>query len=279
MTMSALKNKVCLVTGAGSGIGTATATALAADGAVTVLVGRRRGLLEEVAATIAAAGGTAHVAPAAVDDPAQVSALVEGVRERVGPVDVLVNVAGVSSKVRNARWLSDDEWDHVLRVNLSGVFALTRAVLPDMLARGAGTVITVSSIAAVRPGLLSGPAYGAAKAGVVYFMNYLNATYRNEGIRATSILPGEVDTPILDNRPKPPSAQERATMLHAEDVAAAVLLAASLPQRAVVEELLINPTYQRDLSTDIEAGRRAGAPDAVRPDGRTSPAADQPRLL
>jgi NADP-dependent 3-hydroxy acid dehydrogenase YdfG len=255
MTMSALKNKVCLVTGAGSGIGTATATALAA------------------------AGGTAHVAPAAVDDPTQVSALVEGVRERVGPVDVLVNVAGVSSKVRNAQWLSDDEWDHVLRVNLSGVFALTRAVLPDMLARGAGTVITVSSIAAVRPGLLSGPAYGAAKAGVVNFMNYLNATYRNAGIRATSVLPGEVDTPILDNRPKRPSAQERATMLHPEDVAAAVLLAASLPQRAVVEELVINPTHQRDLSADIEAGRWAGAPDSVRPDGRTPPAAGQPRLL
>jgi NADP-dependent 3-hydroxy acid dehydrogenase YdfG len=263
--MSALKNKVCLVTGAGSGIGTATAVALAAEGAETVLVGRRRGMLEEAAATIAAAGGTAHVAPASVDDPAQVAALVDDVRERVGPVDVLANVAGASSKARNARWLSDDEWDDVLRVNLSGVFALTRAVLPDMLARGAGTVITVSSIAAVRPSMLSGPAYGAAKAGVVNFMNYVNAAYRNDGIRATAILPGEVDTPILDNRPLPPSTQERATMLLPEDVAAAVLLAASLPQRAVVEELLINPTYQRDLTGDIEASRWAGAPDDLRP--------------
>ncbi|HLU56903.1 MAG TPA: SDR family oxidoreductase [Pseudonocardia sp.] len=255
-----LKDTVCLVTGAGSGIGAATAVALAAEGAVTVLVGRRREPLEEVAATIAAAGGTAHVEPASVDDPAQVAALVDGVRERVGPVDVLVNVAGVASKVRNAQWLSDEEWDHVVRVNLTGVFALTRAVLPDMLARGAGTVITVSSVAAIRPGLLSGPAYGAAKAGVVNFMQYLNATYRNEGVRATAILPGEVDTPILDNRPKRPSAQERATMLLPEDVAAAVLLAASLPQRAVVEELLINPTHQRDLSEDLEAGRWAGSP-------------------
>lgn len=261
MTMSALQNKVCLVTGAGSGIGAATAVALAAEGAVTVLVGRRRALLDDVAATIAAAGGTAHVEPAAVDDPAQMTALVDGVRERMGPVDVLVNVAGVSSKVRNAQWLSDDEWDHVLRVNLSGVFALTRAVLPDMLARGAGTVITVSSIAAVRPSPLSGPAYGAAKAGVANFMDYLNATYRGDGIRATTILPGEVDTPILDNRPKVPSERERATMLLPEDVAAAVLLAASLPQRAVIEELLINPTHQRDLSDDVETARWAGAPE------------------
>ncbi len=261
--MRTLKNNICLVTGAGTGIGAATAVALAAEGAVTVLVGRRREPLEEVAATIDAAGGTAHVAPAAVDDPAQVAALVDGVRERVGPVDVLVNVAGASSRTRNARWMSDDDWDAVLAVNLSGVFALTRAVLPDMLDRGAGTVITVSSVAAVNPGLLSGPAYGAAKAGVVNFMHYLNASYRRDGVRATAILPGEVDTPILDNRPLPPQTQERATMLMPEDVAAAVLLAASLPQRAVVEELLINPTYQRDLSADIEAGRRYGAPDGA----------------
>jgi len=146
-----------------------------------------------------------------------------------------------------------------VRVNLTGMFTLTRAVLPDMLDRVAGTVITVSSNAAVRPGLLSGPAYGAAKAGVVNFMGYLNASYRGDGIRATAILPGEVDTPILDNRPLVPSAQERATMLMPEDVAAAVLLAASLPQRAVIEELLITPTHQRDLSADIEAGRRSGA--------------------
>jgi NADP-dependent 3-hydroxy acid dehydrogenase YdfG len=252
-----LKRKVCLVTGAGSGIGRATAVAMAGEGAIAVLVGRRREMLDEVAATVAASGGTAHVAPAAIDDAAQVGALVDGVRERVGPVDVLVNVAGSSSRTRNARWIPDDEWDEVVRVNLTAVFTLTRAVLPDMLARGAGTVITVSSIAALRPGLLGGPAYGAAKAGVVNFMSYLNATYRNDGVRATSILPGEADTPILDKRPQPPSAQQRALMLQPEDVAAAVLLAASLPQRAVVEELVIAPTHERDMSRDIEAARHA----------------------
>jgi NADP-dependent 3-hydroxy acid dehydrogenase YdfG len=262
-----LKGKVCLVTGAGTGIGRATAIALAAQGAVTVLVGRRREVLDRVAATIAAAGGTAHVAPAAIDDPAQVAALVDGVRERVGPVDVLVNVAGSASRTLNARWLPDDEWDEVVRVNLTAVFTLTRAVLPDMLDRGAGTVITVSSLAALRPNLLGGPAYGAAKAGVVNFMSYLHATYRNDGIRATAILPGETDTPILDNRARPPSTQERVAMLQPEDVAAAVLLAASLPQRAVVEELRIAPTYQRDASGDIEAARWAGAPDDLRSKG------------
>ena len=263
--MSELKGKVCLVTGAGSGIGRATVLALAAEGAATVLVGRRQELLDEVAATISAAGGSAHVAPAAIDDPAQVAALVDSVRERVGPVDVLVNVAGSASKTLNARWLPDDEWDEVVRVNLTAVFILTRAVLPDMLDRGAGTVITVSSLAALRPNLLGGAAYGAAKAGVVNFMRYLHATYRNDGIRATAILPGETDTPILDNRARPPSPAERAAMLQPEDVAAAVVLAASLPQRAVVEELWIAPTRLRDTSGDIEAARWEGAPDDLRP--------------
>jgi NADP-dependent 3-hydroxy acid dehydrogenase YdfG len=263
--MGHLKGKVCLITGAGSGIGRATALALAAEGAITVLVGRRRGVLDDVAATIAAAGGTAHVAPAAIDDPARVEVLIEDVRERVGPVDVLVNVAGSASKTLNARWLPDDEWDEVVRVNLTAVFTLTRAVLPDMLDRGAGTVITVSSLAALRPNLLGGAAYGAAKAGVGNFMHYLHTTYRNDGIRATTILPGETDTPILDNRAQPPSPQERAVMLQPDDVAAAVLLAASLPQRAVIEELRIAPTHQRDTSQDIEAARWAGAPDDLRP--------------
>src|SRR5439155_1297121 len=80
------------------------------------------------------------------------------------------------------------------------------------------------------------------------------------GIRATTILPGETDTPILDNRARPPSAQERAAMLQPEDVAAAVVLAASLSQRAVIEELRIAPTRLRDTSEDIEAARWAGAP-------------------
>ena len=260
-----LIGKVCLVTGAGSGIGRATALALAADGAVTVLVGRRREPLDDVAATIEAAGGIAQVAPAAIDDPVQVAALVDGVRARVGPVDVLVNVAGSAGRIRNARWLSDAEWDEVLRVNLTAVFTLTRAVLPDMLGRGAGTVITVSSLAAVAPNLLGGAAYGAAKAGVTNFMAYLHATHRNDGIRAITILPGEVDTPILDNRPHPPSAAERAAMLAPQDVAAAVLLAASLPQRAVIPEIRIVPTHQRDTSRDIETARWAGAPADLRP--------------
>jgi NADP-dependent 3-hydroxy acid dehydrogenase YdfG len=96
-------------------------------------------------------------------------------------------------------------------------------------------------------------------------MSYRHTTYRNDGIRSTAILPGETDTPILDSRAQPPTAEERAVMLQPDDVAAAVLLAASLPQRAVIEELRIAATRLRDTSRDIEAARWSGAPDDLRP--------------
>ena len=140
----------------------------------------------------------------------------------IGPVDILVNNAGSASKVLNARFLSEEEWNSTINVNLTAVFNLTQAVLPDMIAKREGTIITVSSLAALNPNLLGGAAYGAAKAGVKNFMTFLHNTYRNQGIRATTILPGETDTPIMNNRARPPLESERAMMLDPHDVARAM---------------------------------------------------------
>ena len=117
--------------------------------------------------------------------------------------------------------------------------------------------------AAIRASGLSGPAYSAAKAGARNFMANLHAELRNRGIRATTIVPAEVDTPILDKRPQPPDAAARATMMKPEDVADAVLLAVTLPQRTVIEELVMSPTTQRDITADVAAGRRIDAPPGV----------------
>jgi len=89
----------------------------------------------------------------------------------------------------------------------------------------------------------------------------LGAELRQLGIRATSVLPGEVDTPILDNRPRPPSEEERAGMMMAEDIAEAILAAAALPERTVIEEMTLMPTKLRDYSADIAAARTLGAPE------------------
>ncbi|MCP1413649.1 SDR family oxidoreductase [Paenarthrobacter sp. NPDC091711] len=265
--MGLLEGKVAVITGAGTGMGRSTAELLAAEGAHVVLVGRRLSVLEEVAAGIKADGGTVHPRAADIASKDDVDTLVAWVSENVGPVDILVNNAGSASKVLNVRWISQEEWNEVLDVNLNAVYLLTQAVLPDMLARNTGTIITVSSLAAVNPNLLGGAAYGAAKAAVRNFMTYLHNTFRNEGLRAITILPGETATPILDNRARPPKAEERDAMVQPEDVARAIHLVATLPQRTVVQELVIAPTVQRDTSGDIEISRWTGAPaeDLPRP--------------
>lgn len=259
--MALLDGKVAIITGAGTGMGRATAALLAAEGARVVLVGRRGAVLEALAGEINHDGGRAYARPADITSKSDVDALVAWVRETLGPVDILVNNAGSSSTVLNVRWISEEEWNQVLDVNLKAVYLLSQAVLPDMLGRRTGTIITVSSLAAVNPNLLGGAAYGAAKAAVRNFMTYLHNTFRNDGLRAVTILPGETATPILDNRARPPRPEERDAMVQPEDVARAIHLVATLPQRTVVQELVIAPTVQRDTSGDIEISRWAGAPD------------------
>ena len=144
-------------------------------------------------------------------------------------------------------------------MNVEGVYRLTQSVVGSMIERGGGTVITISSMAAIRPGLLGGSAYSAAKAASYNMMRGINSELNVRGIRASTILPAEVDTPILNNRPLNPDAAARATMMMPEDVAKAILLCATLPGRTVIEEIVMSPTIPRDRSRDLEAAARAGS--------------------
>ena len=258
--MSTLDGKVAIVTGAGTGIGRVTATMLAAEGAHVVVAGRRFALLKEVVAEIESAGGRGSARQADLEKLDEAAALGRWTIDTCGRVDILVNNAGHSSHARSVRWISQEEWESVLAVNLTAVYALTQAVLPDMIARGSGTIVTVSSLAALHGGLIGGAPYGAAKAGVRNLMNHIHNTLRNRGIRATTIMPAEVDTPILDKRPYPPGLEARSTMMQAEDVARAILLCVTLPERTVIEEMVISPTMQRDQSADLAVAAMSGAP-------------------
>lgn len=258
--MGVLDGRTAIVTGGGTGIGRATALMLAAEGATVVVAGRRAAPLDAVVAEVAHAGGRAEARVADLEKADQAVALGRFAVERFGRVDILVNNAGHSSKRRNVQWVDLAEWESVMAVNLTGVFALTQAVLPGMVARGEGTVITVSSLAALRPGLIGGAPYGAAKAAVRNLMGHIHNVLRNQGIRATTIMPAEVDTPILDNRPRPPDTAARATMMQAEDVARAIMLCVTLPPRTVVEEIVMSPTILRDQSKDLEVARGLGEP-------------------
>jgi NADP-dependent 3-hydroxy acid dehydrogenase YdfG len=109
----------------------------------------------------------------------------------------------------------------------------------------------VSSMAGYRASALTGPAYNAAKAGVNSFTESINLAERRNGIRACVVCPGEVSTPILENRPVPPTPEARATMLQPEDIADTITFVATLPQRANIELLTIYPTEQRDWTTEL----------------------------
>lgn len=244
--MGQLEGQVAIITGAGSGIGRATARTFAGEGCRVALVGRRPEPLQELAAELG--GELALALPTDVADAAAVDAAVAQVLSAWGRVDVLVNNAGLNVPGRHLPEISAQDWQTVLAVNLTGVFAMTQAVLPTMRAQGSGTVLNVSSIAALRAFAPSGPAYSAAKAGVNSFTESLNLTERVHGVRACAVCPGEVATPILDSRPVPPSAQARTQMLQPEDLAQTLLFVAALPARATVELLTINPTVQRDTS-------------------------------
>ena len=261
--MGSLTGKVAIVTGAGTGIGYHASKLIAAEEASVVLVGRRQGPLDAVVAEIKESGGEAKAYSADLEDGDAAASVVDFTLESYGRVDILVNNAGHASKVRSIRWVQPDEWESVFKINIDAVFRLTQACLPNMLERGDGTVITTSSMAALTPGIVGGAPYSAAKAASFNLMRGLSSELRSKGIRATTIIPGEVDTPILEGRPAPPPAEARATMMMPEDVADAILLCATMPHRTLIEQVVMTPTYPRNMEAEMKVARMMGAPDGA----------------
>ena len=243
-----LEGKICVITGGGSGIGRASAIQMAAEGAVAVVVGRTASKVEAVRDEIAAGGGAAQAYGVDVGDEDGVRRMVSEILDARGKIDVLINNAGHSSPRRMLLTTTAEDLRSVYESNLVGSVFCSQAVVPSMKKAGRGTIINVSSMAGVSASPLAGMSYSAAKAAVINFTAFLNAELRNTGIRASVVIPGEVDTPILDGRPVVPDAEARQTMVTAEDTAEAITLIARLPQRAAIPELIIRPTWLRDTS-------------------------------
>ena len=243
--MRDLAGKTAWVTGAGTGIGEGAALSLAAAGMGVVLSGRREAPLAKVASAIAARGGQARIAMLDVADADAVDAVAADIAEREGRVDVLVNSAGLNVVRRNWKHLSRADWDQVIRVDLDGAFYCSHAVLPMMRAQKDGLIVNISSWAGRQVGALTGPAYSAAKFGMNAFTESLNIEECIHGIRATAVCPGEVSTPILDTRPVPVSAADRARMVQAEDCGELVLFLARLPAHVCINDVTISPTWNR----------------------------------
>lgn len=233
--------KTAVITGAGSGVGRAIAIKFAAEGWNVALVGRRA---ESLAGTIALADPTAHERLASfacdVSAPDAVAAMGAAVVGRFGDVDVLVNAAGMNVRRRSFDALSLDDWHAVLSTNLHGVYYCVQAFLPRMRERGTGTIININSDVGKVARDLAGPAYVSSKFALSGLTQQINAEERRNGVRACSICPRDINTPLLDKRPQPPTLEVRAGMIQPEDMAACVWLVATLPSRAIVEEISLS---------------------------------------
>jgi NADP-dependent 3-hydroxy acid dehydrogenase YdfG len=239
-----LGGKVVWITGGGSGIGLAGGIELARAGAHIVISSRNRETLLASEKQIKAAGSGEAIS-LDVSDQKEVSKSAAAILKRHGRIDILINSAGINVPKRHFKNVSLEGWDQIVAINLSGMFYCCHAVLPAMRERKDGLVINISSWFGRYANPLAGPGYSATKHAVNALTEQLNIEECANGIRATSILPGEVATPILEKRPVPPPPEERARMLQAEDLGRAILFIATLPPRACVNELIISPTWNR----------------------------------
>ncbi|KAB2659979.1 MAG: SDR family oxidoreductase [Verrucomicrobia bacterium] len=233
--------KTAVVTGAGSGVGRATVAKLVALGWRVALVGRRADALAESVALSGAREGQCLVCPCDIGDPTAVEATGREVLAAFGGLELLVNAAGTNAPRRALEVLSLADYRAMMDANLNGAFHMVQAFLPAMRAQGSGTIVNVVSDAGKQASPKAGPAYVMSKFGLAGLTQAINAEERPRGIRACALFPGDIDTPLLDKRPVVPDAAARARMMQAEDIADCVLFCATLPARAVVEEMLVRP--------------------------------------
>ncbi len=244
-----LTGSVAIVTGASSGIGRATAVSLARAGAAVAVAARRADRLDEVAARIGRHGGRALAVATDVTDRRAVFALVERAAAELGPVDVLVNNAGVmpTSPLAEVRL---DDWLRMVDVNVKGVLHCVAAALPAMLERRRGHIVNLGSLAGRRP-FPGGTVYAATK----FAVRCLSAGIQLElsaarGIRVTDVQPGVVATELMEHIADPETRRgfvdgwREKRPLASEDVARAILHAVTAPEHVNVNEILLRPRDQ-----------------------------------
>jgi NADP-dependent 3-hydroxy acid dehydrogenase YdfG len=252
-----LAGKVAIITGASSGIGAAIAKALAHEGCSVVLAARRMDKLMEVAGAIMEDGHRAMAMPTDVRKRADMKTCVEAATQKYGPVDIIVNCAGVMyfTLMKNCH---EDEWERTIDVNCKGVLNAVGAVLPGMLERGSGHIVNISSDAARRmfPCLA---VYCASKMFVQQIGEGMRRELVGTGVRITDVQPGDVKTNLVMHNTDEEAAKKmgvqigkkvgegwatRNTILDPEDVANAVLYAVTAPAHVAVNEILVEPRDQ-----------------------------------
>jgi NADP-dependent 3-hydroxy acid dehydrogenase YdfG len=241
--VSQLADKVVAITGGGTGIGAGIAKSLAEAGCKVTVGGRRLEPLQQLAASVASPHPIrTHLIDVADDDSIQ--AFFDDIRANVGDVDILINSAGVNIPNRTIADMRPEDWDRVLAINATGAYRCMYQVLPAMRSRKDGLIVNISSVAGKRAISLGGVVYCASKFAMTALGTAVSNEVRNEGVRITNVYPGEVNTPILDNRPTPVTQEHKESILQPEDIAAVVKTICQLPPRANVPEVVVKPTKQ-----------------------------------
>ncbi len=232
---------LAVVTGAGTGVGRAVTLKLASEGWRVAMIGRRNDTLEHTRMLAGSQGAEVVGFPCDIGDVDAVSAVAQKIIARFQRVDALVNAAGTNIPKRSLSVLHHADYHLAIATNLHGAFYCAQVFLPVMRRQRSGTIVNINSEAGLKANAKAGAAYVVSKFGLAGLSQAINAEERANGIRATSIFPGDINTPLLDKRPQPPPPEARIHMLQPEDIAACVWLAISLPPRAVVEELVVRP--------------------------------------
>lgn len=237
-----LNGKIVLVAGGAGGIGLGIAKALAAEGCRVALIDVNE---EALLSAAKAKGADAEFVWRVCDitEREQVSQLFQWLGDELGPIDILVNSAGINVGNRMMSNIDPAEFDRVMEINTTGTFNCILAALPVMRQRGSGLIVNIVSLAGKCVMLLAGLPYCVSKFATSALGTFVNLEECGNGIKVTNIYPGETNTPIIDKRPSPPPPEKRAKMLQPEDIAACVVTVAKLPPRAVVPELIITPPH------------------------------------
>lgn len=230
---------VIVVTGGGSGIGRAIALKFAARAWRVAILGRRPDALSATARLAAPGAPPFKTYACDLRNPDAIQAAASRIQADFDTIDVLANATGTNATARALADFTQAAYEDVLATNLHGAVNCTMAFLPRMRRQGRGTIININSEAGRAASARAGAAYVISKFGLTGFTQILNLEEHANGIRACSIFPGDVDTPLVDRRPTVPPADVRARFLQPEDIAEAAWFIASLPPRAVVEELVI----------------------------------------
>lgn len=244
---TSLVGKVAIVTGASAGIGRATARTLAAAGAHVVVTARRTDRLDALVDDIISEGGSAVGRAADVADLSSVRSVIDATIEQSGQIDILVNNAGIM-KIASITENDVEDWTTMVDVNIKGVLHFLSAVMPHMVERGSGHIVSVGSVAGRRP-FPGASVYAATKFAVRALSWGLHLELGHaHGIRVTDIQPGYVSTDLLSDQPETLAAWDAAwsgrRTLQAEDVARAIEFAVTSPEHVSVSELLVRPTDQ-----------------------------------